>query len=121
MSSLKWFLQIRRTKWVYWGYGKKRTVVHMEPSLIDLGHGMTLPFKLPSKGLSGTGGKPTEYARRVGIGWRWQHSNGSGHAWNPVSSIDNAIQKARASLEHMRVDTREIFTRALEDIRIEGL
>lgn len=110
---------MRRTNWVFWGYGKKRSVVHMDPAQIVLGYGMgTLPFELPEP--TSRLPAPQEYERRVGYGWRWNRSDGAaGHDWKPATSVADAIQQAHASLEHMRLDTRKIFERALEDVRTE--
>ncbi len=116
MPKPRWFLQVRHTTWVYWGYGKDRSVVHMDPARIDLGHGMSLPFELPepTKRLPA----PQEYDRGKGYGWRWQHQDGAGHSWHPAASVDDAIAQARASLENMRADTREVFEHAIEDVRV---
>src|SRR5205814_14273 len=116
MAKSRWFLQVRHTTWVYWGYGKKTSVVHMDPVQIDLGHGLSLPFELPipTKSLPA----PQEYDRREGYGWRWQHQDGAGHSWHPASSVEDAVAQARDSLTRMRADTREVFKRAIKDVRV---
>ena len=116
MSKPRWFLEVRHTPWVFWGYGKDKSVVHMDPAKLDLGHGMTIPFKLPSD-VSGLA-KPRVYDRRKGYGWRWQHQNGAGHSWHAASSVEDAVEQARDSLASMRTDTRAIFERAVEDVRV---
>ena len=113
----QWFLQIRHTTWVYWGYGKSKSVVHMDPAKLDLGYGISLPFKLPEP-VNGDRDVPQEYRRGKGYGWRWQHQDGAGHSWHPATSVKNAIAQARKSLAHMRVDTREVFEHAIEDVRV---
>jgi hypothetical protein len=88
----------------------------MDPASIDLGYDMTLPFELPAKTTNLPA--PKEYERRSGYGWRWDNGAGSGHDWRAASSVEDAVRQARASLEHMRHDTRKLFERAIEDVRI---
>ena len=116
MPSPRWFLQVRHTTWVYWGYGKDKSVVHMDPIKIDLGHGMDLPFELPkpTKNLP----KPQEYERSKGYGWRWQHQDGAGHPWHSAESVEDAVAQARDSLMNMRADTRAMLEPAIEDVRV---
>ena len=115
----KWFLQIRPGIWVFWGYGPRGSgsVVHVDPAVLDLGYGMTLPFELPKR----TAGLPAaqEYGRRAGYGWRWDNGAGSGHSWKAASSVEDAVRQAKASLDHMRIDTRKIFARAIGDVRVD--
>ena len=122
MSALKWHLQIEPGTWVLWGYGPQRgdgDVVHVDPAKIDLGHDMTLPFKLPKEGVGRSA--PQEYDRRKGYGWRWNRQDGAaGHSWHFVDTIEEAVEAATQSLEHMRVDTRKLFTAALRDVRVGG-
>lgn len=115
----KWHLQIEPGTWVLWGYGPTRDVVHVDRAKLDLGHGIVLPFELPKKTTSLP--QPQEYERRRGFGWRWNTEDGTaGHSWHFVDTIEEAIEEATQSLEHMRHDTRPMFEAALRDVRIGG-
>lgn len=117
---MKWHLQIEPGTWVLWGYGPGRQVVHVDRAKIDLPHGLDpIPFKLPKESVGG--GRPQEYERRKGYGWRWNSDEAMpGHSWNFVDTIDEAVEAATQDLEHMRVDTRKKFTAALRDVRVGG-
>jgi hypothetical protein len=114
----KWRLQIEKGLWVLWGYGPGRQVVHVDRPTIDLGHGMTLPFKLPaaSQGV----GDPQEYERRHGYGWRFNNVDGTaGHSWHFAESLEEAVEAARRSLQGQRKDTQALFADAFCDILID--
>ncbi|HSX23298.1 MAG TPA: hypothetical protein VLE97_11045 [Gaiellaceae bacterium] len=112
-----WHLQVRRATWVFWGYGPRGSVVHMDPAEIELGYGLEpLPFELPPR--TANLPAPREYERHEGYGWRWDNGAGSGHDWKSARSVEDAVRQARRSLEHMRHDTRKIFERAVDDVRV---
>ena len=119
----KWHLQIEPGTWVLWGYGPARQVVHVDRAKIDLGHGITLPFKLPKDALRTSRGDstPQEYERRKGFGWRWNTEDGTaGHSWHFADTIEEAVDAAARNLEGQRMDTQKLFADALRDVRIGG-
>ncbi len=115
-SGPRWYLQILHTTWVFWGYGANRSVVHVDPAVVDLGPGLAFPFELPAP--TSNLPAPREYERRDGFGWRWNHKNGAGHSWHFATSVEDAVQQAHRSLASMRQDTRKIFEKAITDVRV---
>ena len=113
-SDTGWHLQILRAEWVLWGYGPRAGAVTVERASLELAPGLDLPFELPAAEEGAEEGAPTEYERKIAVGWRLCPNSGMpGAAWRLADTEEQAIADARAWVEK-RIAT---IAAGLEDIR----